>query len=55
VLVVVTIIVNTNTVEVQNNCYWKESGMSGMGKWHCKGMGMGMGEDEGMGMGKKDD
>jgi hypothetical protein len=42
VLVVVTIVINTNTNTGgggggNGNCEWKENGMSGMGKWKCKG------------------
>lgn len=37
VLVVVTILVNTTVIDSESNCYWKESGMSGMGKWKCNG------------------
>ncbi len=40
ILVVVNIIVNVNTTvnnpNGESDCYWKESGMSGMGKWKCK-------------------
>jgi hypothetical protein len=55
VLVVITIVVNTNVTVTNNGCWYHESGMSGMGHWHCDGMGMGMGNpgmgDDGMGMG----
>jgi hypothetical protein len=52
VLVVVTVVVNTNATVTENGCWYHESGMSGMGHWHCDGMGMGMGMgNEGMGMG----
>ncbi len=47
VLVVVNIVVNVNTTTTTSgdtnggngDCYWKESGMSGMGKWKCKDKG----------------
>lgn len=52
VLVVVTVIVNNNVTVTENDCWYHESGMSGMGHWHCDGQGMGMGMgDGGMGMG----
>jgi len=49
VLVVVNIIVNTDVTVIENNCYWKESGMSRTGKWKCDGKG----KDKDKGMGKK--
>jgi len=52
VLVVVTIVVNTTVTDSENSCYWKESGMSGMGKWKCDGKDKEKWKDKETGMGK---